>query len=177
MLGYKVRYEAIDSINSPEFAPFEYRRSARIIDAKTGATIGVVGEYKKSVYKGFKLPNYAAGFEINADTLFVNTRGLGSSYTAVNRYPVMERDICFKVGGEISYGQIVDILDGDLKDIYLDAEIIPVDIYQPKDSTQKNITVRIKLAARDHTLTSEEVNSITSKISESVIAKTDAVVI
>ena len=89
----------------------------------------------------------------------------------------MERDICFKVESGINYGQIIDILNSNLKDIDLDVEMLPVDIYQPKDSIQKNITVRIKLAARDHTLTSEEVNSITARISESVITKTGAVVI
>lgn len=177
ILGLKVKFEKIDAIDKPEFAPFECRRSSKIININNNDIIGMVGEYKKSVYKGFKLPNYTAGFEINTDKLFINTRGLGSSYTAVNRYPVMERDICFKVDDNINYGQIFDILCNDLKNTELDVEVLPVDIYQPKDSAQKNITVRIRLAAKDHTLTSEEVNAVTAKISESVVSKTGAVVI
>jgi len=176
-LGYAVKYEKIDASDDPMFAPFEYRHSAKITDIKTNALIGVVGEYKKSVFKGFKLPSYAAGFELNADSLFANTRNLGSGYTPVNRYPITERDICFRVASDTDYGQIVNILDDELKDIDLDSEVLPVDIYQPKDLGVKNITVRVKLAASDHTLTSDEVNSATIRLTESVIAKTGATVI
>lgn len=176
-LGYEVRYEKNDLLDNPIFAPFENRHSARIVDMVNGNVIGVVGEYKKSVIKGFKLPSYVAGFELNTDNLFKNTRSLGSNYRPVNRYPIMERDICFKVNSEIDYGQIVDVIDDELKTINLDSEVLPVDIYQPKDLDMKNITVRIKLAANDHTLTSEEINSVTTKLADSVIAKTGATVI
>lgn len=177
-LNYEVKYEKMDSLpDDPLFAPFEYRHSAKIVDKNSNNIIGVVGEYKKSVSKGFKLPECTAGFEIYTDSLFTNTHNLGYGYTPVNRYPVTDRDICFRVNSDVCYGQIIDILNNEISGVQMNIEILPVDIYKPKDLEMKNITVRVKLSAADRTLTGDEVSLVISGLCESVVAKTGAVVI
>lgn len=177
-LGVKLRYENLEkNSDNPAISPYEYYRSAMVLDELSGNIIGVVGEYTKSVVKGFKLPEYVAGFELNSLALFNSFQKLEPNYKPIGRYPSSERDICFQVNKDVTYAQILGSIQGGLQTGKYDAEISPVDIYQPKDSKTKNITVRIKLTADDHTLTSDEVNDYISLISNSVILKTQAVVI
>ena len=57
------------------------------------------------------------------------------------------------------------------------AEVSPVDIYMPENGQTKNITIKIKMTADDHTLTSEEVNGYINSVIGSVISETKATVI
>lgn len=123
------------------------------------------------------MPEYSAGFEINTRNLFASTQNLGSGYKPLSRYPGTERDICFRVDNDMAYARIKSALENSLKDVEMEAIISPVDIYQPDDGTTKNVTIRVKLTAIDHTLTSDEVAGVIEKISQSVISETDAVVI
>lgn len=176
--GLKFVYSVVDDeFNSALSAPFEYRRSARVIDDKSGLSIGIIGEYKKSVTRNFKLTEYTAGFEINSQNIFNAIQGVESSYVPVSRYPASERDICFKVNRDISYKQIIDAANIALDNVQMETNISPVDIYQPENDDTKNITIRIRLVSRDHTLNSEEVISVISSVIESVIAETCATVI
>jgi phenylalanyl-tRNA synthetase beta chain len=177
-LGIQLSYESAEkNADEPITKPFEYRRSAKIVDKSSGKIIGMVGEYKKSVSKGFKLPVYAAGFEINSLQLFDIFKKLGPHYKPLSRYPSSERDVCFQVDSAVTYSQIIDSVENGLQPDKYDAEISPVDIYMPDGDITKNITVRIKLTAYDHTLTSDEVNGYVNLISGSVVEKTHATII
>ncbi|HUC96794.1 MAG TPA: phenylalanine--tRNA ligase subunit beta, partial [Candidatus Saccharimonadales bacterium] len=177
-LGVQLSYESIEKdADEPIAKPFEYRRSAKIIDKSSGHGIGVIGEYKKSVSKGFKLPVYAAGFEIDSMLLFYMFKKLEPHYKPLSRYPSSERDVCFRVDVNVTYDQIFDSALVGLQTDKYDAEISPVDIYMPDDGKTKNITIRIKLTAYDHTLTSDEVNGFVNLISNSVLEKTHATII
>ena len=175
-LGIEIAYKTISKdLNDSVSAPFEYRRSAQIMDKKTGSIIGIVGEYKKSVAKSFKLPECVSGFEIKTRALFEATRASG--YSPLSRYPAAERDICFQVKETVLYSQIIDAINVALENIKLEVVISPVDIYQLDKITTKNITIRIKMIAQDHTLTSDEVNDVVKLITASAISKTQAIVI
>ncbi|MEI7539458.1 MAG: phenylalanine--tRNA ligase subunit beta [Candidatus Saccharibacteria bacterium] len=176
--GIELDYQNIDQESNDLLAvPFEYRRSAKLVDLRTGTVVGVIGEYKKSVAKQFKLPEYSAGFEIYARGLFESTKELGNTYDPLSRYPSAERDVCFQVGKDLSYSRVIDSLDNAVTSIDLITEISPVDIYQPIDGETKNITVRIKLTSYDHTLTSKEANDVIDGLVDSVISQTRAIVI
>lgn len=177
-IGIELTYEVLDSkFNSALTAPFEYRRAALVIEKTSGKQIGVVGEYNKSVISGFKLPKCSAGFEIDVRALFEVAKTFISAYKPLSRYPATERDICFKVAQLVSYRQIIDSSNLALKNVRLNSQISPVDIYQPVAGTTKNVTIRVKLTADDHTLSSEEVNKAIDTIIESVTSETEAIVI
>lgn len=175
-LGIELVCKPFDKeLDNPLCAPFEYRRSSQILDKKTGSFIGIVGEYKKSIAKGFKLPESTAGFEINTRELFKFTVGKG--YSPLSRYPASERDICFRVDSAISYSQIIDATLNALEKLELETSISPVDIYQLENTTTKNITIRVRLTAHDHTLTGDEVATAINSVISSVIAATQATII
>ena len=176
-LGIVINYELLgDESEGPLSAPFEGRRTA-VVAPTDSKTIGLVGEFKKSVIRDFKLPENTAGFEINTRLLFEAANKVVSGYTPVSRYQSVERDICFNVLTNTTYEQIVESAELPLKDIQIGYEILPVDIYQSEAGTTKNITIRVKLVSLDHAISSEEVNSYIDKIISSVVAKNNATVV
>jgi phenylalanyl-tRNA synthetase beta chain len=178
LFGVELVYEKIDAeLDNPIFAPFEPRRSAKVLSKSSGLFIGVVGEYKKSVIKNFKLPEYTAGFEVDAKTLFETINGIGTVYSPISRYPATERDICFQVTQNLNYNQIINTVNAALSNVKYETLVTPVDIYQPDLGTTKNVTIRIKLVAHDRTLTSEEVTKVIDSIAVSFVNETNGSVI
>jgi phenylalanyl-tRNA synthetase beta chain len=176
--GLDADYIAIDTeSNDAVSAPFEYRHSAKIVDKSSGILVGLVGEYRKSVSKNYKLSDNVAGFEVNLRSLFEIVKNVSNDYSPISRYPGSERDICFQVTKDASYKQIIVTLESALQNITIASSIEPVDIYQPDDGQTKNITVRIKLTSHDHTLTGDEVTSIVDSLTSSVVTEIKATVI
>jgi len=177
-LGLKLVYKKMNEQSTDSLvAPFEYRRSAEVVDESTGLSVGVIGEYKKSVTRNFKLTEYTAGFEINIRKLFEATQDLLNNYKPISKYPSAERDICFKVSQNVSYDQIIDASNSALNGIQMETLILPIDIYQAQNSETKNVTIRIKLTAYDHTMSSEEITKVVEELITSVVVKTQAVII
>lgn len=176
--GLVFEYKKIeDKLNDVMGLPFEHRRSAQIIDKTSGAIIGIVGDFKKSVTKNFKLPYYCAGFEIDTKILFESTKMTSIKYKPQSRYPGSERDVCFKVGNNVSYADIIRLAESVLVNVGLETELSPIDLYQQDGADTKNITIRIKLTSHDHTLTGEEVTTITDKICSSIKTEIGAIVV
>ena len=176
--GLKFVYTAIsEEPGYPESAAYEYRRSAMVNDALSGEYIGIVGEYKKSVSKAFKLPDFAAGFEIDPKGIETAAAKNGLDYRPLSRYPSTERDVCFQVDGGVKYQQIVDAAETALSVSGLETSIEPLDIYQPAEGTIKNITIRIKLTSHDKTLTGEEVQEVIGQTVSAVQSATNATVV
>lgn len=161
----------------PVTSPFEYRRSALVTDKKTGTFLGIVGEYKTAVKKAFKLPEYSAGFELGTQDLLEAVRQLSPDYAPLSRFPGTERDICFQVGRDVRYDQIVDAAKKALDAGPLTTNIEPLDIYQPSDGLVKNITIRIKLVSHERTLTSDDATEVIAKVIEAVKTQVEAVII
>ena len=113
--------------------PFENKRAAEIWVGET--RIGVVGEFKNSVRRSFKLAEYLAGFEIDMGLLlelrtakkvcgkFDTTLKLDETVTTKDNYA----DVLIKM---------------ELK--YPGAKLTPVSIYQADGATEKNITFHIE---------------------------------
>lgn len=177
-VGLTVRYEALtQEVAYPTARPFEYRRSAAIIDVRSGIPIGMVGEYRSAVAKNFKLPSYVAGFELDIDAMFMAAQQSGAQYSPLSRYPSTERDICFQVASDVAYAQIIGAVDSAIATSEFQTVVSPIDIYQPESGETKNITVRIKLTPLDRTLTNQEITDTVNGIIESVQTTTNAHVI
>lgn len=177
-LGIEFAYEPLEEKSDyPVTQPFEPKRSARVWDARTRERIGVIGEFKRSVQKAFKLPEYVAGFEISPRGLQKVVSTVGSTYQPLSKYPGTERDICFQVGSDAMYQQVVDAARESLKASGLITAIEPLDMYQPETGDTKNITIRVKLASYDKTLTGDEVAAVIDGVSAKVVAALDAKVI
>lgn len=175
-LGVEIEYDVLgNESEGPLSAPFEGRRTA-VISPKGAKAVGLVGEYKKSVLRGFKLPDNTAGFEINTRLLFEAAKNINKNYKPLSRYPATERDVCFKVDQSISCGQLVSSVNEVLLETDLESLVEVIDIYQ-KESGTKNITIRIRLVSDNHTLNGDEVTAVINNVVNSVTVKLGATVI
>lgn len=181
-LGITLRYEPLAS-DDPQLndhsllRPFEPKRSALVYNATTDTLFGVMGEYKKSVQKNFKLPEYSAGFEIDPREVLPIAQAVGVRYQPLSRYPGTERDVCFQVASTVAYAQVIAPAREVLAASQLISNVEPLDIYQAEGSEVKNITIRIQLASYEKTITTEEVATIIDSVIGAVTAATDGKVI
>lgn len=176
-LGMTLQYKPLGESNLALARPFEPRRAARVVDVLSGQPIGVIGEYKKVVSRGFKLPTYAAGFELLPEAIAIAQHKIATTYTPLSRFPSSERDICFQVVQAISYQQIIEAAHGALSGIAVKSTLDPIDIYQPNDDATKNVTIRFTFTARNKTLTGDEVSDFVAQICTAVVAQTDATIV
>ena len=146
-------------------APFEPSRAAVLRDHK-GLIWGVVGEFKNSVGKALKLPEFTAGFELDP-LLFLQSPG-SANYVSLPRFPKVTQDITLKVSAALGYQELFDFVWAELAKVRPDdalPSLDPVDIYQAGgDSQHKNVTLRLNIASYGRTLTDAEVNQLLDTI-------------
>lgn len=173
-----VRFESVTGsplADHPLFAqllaPFEPARAAVVYVGDKLA--GAIGEYKSSVKKALKLPDYCAGFETFLSPLL--EQDASSSYVPVSRFPKVEQDITLRVPSELSYAQLESFVTEhlyQLEDTHF--TVTPLDIFQ-KEAEHKNISFRVSVSSYERTLTAEEVNrlldDIATKASETLQAE------
>lgn len=150
-----------------DFGPHDaFRQLAAPFDASRSATVwvgdrlvGVVGEYKRTVQRAFKLSEYTAGFEVFTSA-FEKLGENGREYTPLSRYPSTSQDISLKSSTDVSYGDLCanvqKSLDEQANGIAI--ELTPVSIYQADgDTATKTTTFHIVFTSYDRTLTDEDV--------------------
>jgi phenylalanyl-tRNA synthetase beta chain len=166
-LSLDVELKAMTGEVQSDMMPFDPSRSQVVLDRKIGKTIGVIGEYKISVKKAFKLPPFAAGFEI--DTIGLMQAVSASRYEPTSKFQSSERDVCYRVGDGVNYQALLDVISGVIKKSPLDINYRPLDIYKSEGSSERNITLRYKIVASDHTLTGYEIDSLVSSINQTAV--------
>jgi phenylalanyl-tRNA synthetase beta chain len=177
-LGLQLEYKPFPADTTLAFTkPFELKRSARIVDVRSNQSIGIVGEYKSSVVRDFKLPAFAAGFELLTEGVALALEHAMGEYAPLSKYPHTERDICFQVDQSVQYHAITDAAQQVLAQSSLATSLEPIDLYQPADSTAKNVTIRITFQSYNHTLAGDEVTKVLDAVIADVQEKTGAKVV
>ncbi|PID30946.1 phenylalanine--tRNA ligase subunit beta [Candidatus Saccharibacteria bacterium] len=145
-------------------APFDPKRSAvlRVFNDESGQTSsrvwGVVGEYLPSVIRRFKLPAYAAGFEIDPH---VFDGAPGKAYVPLSRFPHVTQDISLKVPLSTSYEAVLRAAEQSLATYRSDdlrLALSPLGIYQAEGADTKTVTLRLRATDYERTLTDEAVS-------------------
>jgi phenylalanyl-tRNA synthetase beta chain len=152
---------------------FESSRAARVMVGNT--PLGCVGEYKQPVVSNFKLPTYCAGFELNLEALAGATAP--RHYRPLSRFPSVTQDITLKVGAGVPVQNVVDTAQETIESEQLSeiaAELNVTDIYQPEGSDTKNITLRLKVASYEKTLTDKDVTSIMDAVASEAATRLGA---
>ncbi|MGB4758762.1 MAG: phenylalanine--tRNA ligase subunit beta [Candidatus Saccharimonadales bacterium] len=143
--------------------PYAPERSAVLVKDKQ--IWGVVGEFKPEVRRAFKLPIFAAGFEIHLGILGESAAG----YQPLSKYPKVEQDITLKVPEASQYQDIYDFVLAKIAEAApaeTRYQLTPLDIYQAEGSETKNITLRLAIAHDDKTMTDTEVNTILGNVAK-----------
>ena len=140
--------------------------------------IGYLGEYSSHVAKAFKLPAYTAGFELDTTALLELTQQSSVAYQVLPKYPKIEQDICLRVDSQVTYEQLVVVVNESLQTLdhsKFHVLISPIDIYQrPDDNEYKQITLRLSLANYERTMTEIEVTHILDAITTAAQASLQA---
>jgi len=150
-------------------APFEPNRSAVVYRGEK--KIGIVGEYRRSVAKALKLPDFCAGFEVFVSALTATERG--NNYESLPRFPEVTQDVTWKVPSERANGELAAVVHAQIETYRAQgyhAHMPLIDIYQGDDVATKNVTYRLVIANHERTMTDTEVatmlDDITAAVSE-----------
>lgn len=141
-------------------AAYEPQRSAAIV--KDDQVWGVIGEFKQSVIRKFKLPLQSAGFELHLDLL----KQPEVQYETLSRYPSTTRDVSLEVTADTNYDAVLASTHSALdtsKNNDVNVAISPVGIYQSDDTAHKTITLQIKLTPTKDTLSGEQANTLVTE--------------
>lgn len=143
-------------------AAYEPARSAVLVKDKQ--VWGVVGEFKASVRKAFKLPDYAAGFEIHLDAAKIKKQ----VYQPLSKFPSVTQDISLRVSTDTPYKNLWDIVGTELnKADDIKIEVTPVTVYQSNsDMQQKTITFRVRATSYQRTLQDADVSKILDRVAQ-----------
>ncbi|HUD10680.1 MAG TPA: phenylalanine--tRNA ligase subunit beta [Candidatus Saccharimonadales bacterium] len=145
----------------PVVKPYDHTRSAQIFVKSTGIPLGMIGEYKQSVHKNLKLPDYCAGFGIGLTQLLAAVAGAQNPYMPLPRFPKVTQDICLKVKADLSYQKFFDFISQELNKVQPKntlPKLRPLDIYQrDDDKDHKQVTLRLTIASYERTMTDAEV--------------------
>lgn len=170
-LGLVLEYRVCPINNTEEalYGPFQPQRSAEIW--ANDKKLGIVGEYKDSVSKKFKLPAYCAGFEINVNNALTEVKKI--NYQIKSKFPAVTQDITISLPETILYGTLESALKSVIPK-FLSAELSVsyecIDIYQ--QSNKVNYTFSLKYINNERTQTIKEVNSLTEKIVQNLEQET-----
>jgi phenylalanyl-tRNA synthetase beta chain len=173
-LGLALQFDPVPAaMDTPVVQPFDPARSALVRVRDTETVIGVVGEFKQSVGKAFKLSRCSAGFDISLDMLLplVNQ---GNQYMQLPRFPKVEQDICLRVPVTVAYQDLFQFVWEHIAQHRPDQTyhvLGPVDIYQrPDESDYKQITLRLTIASYERTLLNEEVAQLLDHVAAAAAA-------
>ena len=169
-LGVEVEFSKFNLEKSSLSTEFESKRSAVIEIQNNGKkiTLGVIGEFKKSVQKSLKLPEATSGFELDLNILLENLAGSNVKIKNFSKFQSVERDISINVDEKREFSEIFNIFEN-ISDKFenVEIEVLPIDIFKNSDRT-KNISIRFKITPFEKTLTGEEIHEIVQKIEELV---------
>ena len=156
----------------PVVQPYAPDRSALVSVKGSGEFLGIIGEFKPGVARGFKLPKYCAGFEVDT-TVLQNILKDANQYVPLPRFPKVTQDITLKVPADLAYQELFDFTWAELAKVQPDNTLPSldlIDIYQSKDDTKhKSLTFRLSIASYDRTLTDTEVNKLLGAVAAAAI--------
>jgi phenylalanyl-tRNA synthetase beta chain len=146
----------------PVTKPYDLNRAA-LVSQKNGEFLGIIGEFRPSVTKALKLPQYCAGFEVDTEALG-RLMKIKPDYRPLERFPSVKQDMTLKVPANLSYEELENFIDTAYAANTIQSSVSQldlIDIYQKADeSDSKHVTFRFTTTGTDRTLTDKEVNKV-----------------
>ena len=175
--GVQFVYKKIEQpLDFPVTAPFDQSRSA-MVETAGGVFIGMIGELKQSVQRAFKLPAYSAAMTLDQQGLIDARKEVGS-YTPLSRFPSVTQDISLRVASGVAFGDVFAAAQEALQNAQPDQTSMTLStlgIYEPEQADSKTITLRLKVASYEKTLTDADVAAFLEVIASAAQSKTGAV--
>ena len=150
-------------------APFDPERSAVIHDGSR--LVGVVGEFKASVIKAYKLQEYSAGFEL---FLSAFEQLPPTNYRPLSRFPRVTQDISLKVAEDKRFAELWTVAREAIDASEYAIDMAPVAIYQPESESYKTLTLRLAVTSHERTLSDQEVGVVIDAVADAAKQKLNA---
>jgi len=144
-----------------------------IIDGKK-QVIGGLGIIKESLLKELDIAHKHDVVVLDIDTkIFMDYRSYNTKVEDIIAFPVVSRDLNFKMDSNIHVGEVVKAMKSANQSILQD--VVPVDIYQSKnDSSAKDVLFSLSFQSPKKTLEDKDVNAIITEIINIVSKKFNA---
>ena len=144
-----------------------------IIDGKK-QVIGGLGIIKESLLKELDIAHKHDVVVLDIDTkIFMDYRSYNTKVEDIIAFPVVSRDLNFKMESNIHVGEVVKAMKSANQSILQD--VVPVDIYQSKkDSSTKDVLFSLSFQSPKKTLEDKDVNAIITEIINIVSKKFNA---
>ncbi|HSX42593.1 MAG TPA: phenylalanine--tRNA ligase subunit beta [Candidatus Saccharimonadales bacterium] len=142
-------------------APFDLQRAAMLYSGER--PLGIIGDYKRSVMKALKLPDFCAGFELFLSAMRPDT----ATYTPLSRFPKVSQDITLKIAADTPVGELDTVVRSMVAALSAEQYAVKtsvLDIYQEAGADYKNVTYRLDVTHYQRTLTDAEVTKILDSV-------------
>ena len=159
-LGFAVRFKPIENeLDFPVTAPFDLARSA-LLETADGTFIGMIGELRQSVVRGFKLPEYTAAMTLDLSGLQASNELPRQTYVPLSKFPSVTQDISLKVASGVKYEKVFELVRDTLSGDEIEFKLEAVAVYQSEDdSDTKTITLRVIATSNERTLADSDVST------------------
>lgn len=133
----------------------------------SGIDIGFLGQLKEELHSIYHVRNAVWLAELNLDALFKLYRQTKIEYRSWPKFPPVLRDITLIAGPEIKFREIQEVIFQ--TKIAILEQVNLLDIYQPENSEERNITLRLTYRHPQKTLTDKEVDKKHSELGQTLI--------
>ncbi|MEG1610903.1 MAG: phenylalanine--tRNA ligase subunit beta, partial [Bilophila sp.] len=132
-----------------------------------GTDVGVIGQIKTQLADAYhaRKPIWIA--ELDLETLETLHHSARIVFSALPVYPPSRRDVTVMAPAALSVFAITEHIES-LKLALLE-EVALIDLYEPKDSTERNLTFRLTFRRPDRTLKDAEVDKEREKVAQSLV--------
>jgi phenylalanyl-tRNA synthetase beta chain len=132
-----------------------------------GRRVGVAGEVDPGVVEAFGLEGRVAWFEVDLGLLLDAPHG-DAVYRPVSRFPSSDIDLAFIVDEATPAGTVAGSIRDAAGDLLVGLELFDVYRGDPVPEGRRSLAYRLRLQARDRTLTDEEVAELRRRCIERV---------
>lgn len=121
--------------------------------------IGLIGEFSSMIRSALKLPEWAAGFEVDLNEVLADIKNL-SPYKRLSKLPATSKDVTLAVNMSVKFADVNSSLESAIRHPDIDVSIEPLDAFSKDLSKGKNLTFRIHLQPLKKTLDTKTATSI-----------------
>ncbi len=157
----------LEDSDDPLTSPFEPGRSATVVIEDQ--VLGVIGEFKPSVRKSLKLPEFSAGFEVDVEVL--HKYKTARKYQPLPPLPGTSQDYTHEVSGDITWESVKAKLTAGLKDVQAKGyktSVEPISVFKDTHTDNRRFTFRINFSHPSKTMTTEEAKGLLDEAVKSI---------
>lgn len=138
-----------------------------VLVAAAGTSVGRIGRIREDLADDYQARGEVWYADLDLDLLMGLRRS--AKFQPIPRFPVVRRDMTLVAAQGLAIGSVVDTVramnEPLLEDVYL------VDIFTPEGSAERNLSYRFVFRHPERTLKDKEVEKITLRIGQHLVAK------